>query len=264
MLYNRSMPNRIERTNRIVKILRERNGASIKELAREFDVSEMTIRRDLEQLQAANIISLVHGAAIYKSAPPDGPENDYYLLLEKAVNSPEKERIGKAAAQMVKPGDTIIIDIGTTTEPLARHIPQNFPITVVCYTSNVFFETSKKNVENLIMSGGYYHANTQFFEPPETANLIRHIRANRFFMSAAGVSKELGLTCVNQYEVRIKQACIDSSLQKILLADSKKFGQIRPAYFSPLEKVDMVITDKGISQDWVAVLEGMNIQVQIV
>jgi DeoR family deoxyribose operon repressor len=254
------MPNRVERIDKIAKILQKRNGASIKALSQELEVSEMTIRRDLEQLQLANIVSLVHGAAIYQNEP-GGQERDYHLILEKAVSSPEKERIGKAAAQLVSPGDIIIIDIGTTTEHLARHIPQNCSITVLCYTINVLFEIYKKNVEDLIMSGGYYHANTQLFESPETVNLIRQTRATKFFMSAAGVSRELGLTCVNQYETGVKRACIDSSLQKILLVDSKKFGQVRPAYFAPLDAVDMVITDKGISQEWIAVLEEMNIKV---
>ena len=186
------------------------------------------------------------------------------MILEKAVNNPEKERIGRAAARMLNHGDTIIIDIGTTTEHLARHIPQDYPIAVLCLTINILFEVYKKNVENLIMGGGYYHANTQLFESGETVNLVRQTRASKYFMSAAGVSREMGLTCINQYEVSIKQACIDSSLQKILLADSQKFSQVRPAYFAPLEKIDMVITDSGISPEWVKIMEDMGITIQVV
>lgn len=259
------MKRKLERTSKIVNILRVRNGASIRDIARELAVSEMTIRRDLEQLQYANIISLVHGAAIFKGIPQsDGKQFDYQLVLEKSINNPEKERIGKAASKLIEPGDTVIIDIGTTTEHLARHIPNEFSVTVVCFTINILFEMYKKNIKNLIMGGGYYHADTQLFESLESLNLIRQTRANKFFMSAAGISNELGLTCINQYEVGIKQASIDSSLRRILLADSKKFGQIRPAYFSPLEKIDMIITDKGISQDWIKIFEDRGIEVQAV
>jgi DeoR family deoxyribose operon repressor len=225
----------------------------------------MTIRRDLSQLQAANIVSLVHGAAIYRNdAQLDVQGNDYHLVLEKAVKNPEKEHIGKAAARLVKPGDTIIIDIGTTTEHLARYITPSCPITVLCFTINILFEIYKKNVDNLIMGGGYYHTNTQLFESQEAINLIHHIRANKYFMSAAGVSSELGLTCMNQYEIGIKQACIESSLQKILLVDSSKFDQIKPSYFASLEKINTVITDNGISPDWVKIMEDRGITVQIV
>jgi len=228
---------KIERTNRIAMLLRERNGVSINELSRELAVSEMTIRRDLAQMQQANIVSLMHGAAIYKGKDPSSEDfNNYHVILQKAINNPEKERIGKAAAQLVKPGDTIIIDIGTTTEYLAQNIPNNIPITVICFTANVLFEIHKKNVQNIIMGGGYYHPDTQLFESPEFVQLISKTRASKFFLSAAGVSVELGLTCINQYEVGVKQSCIASSLQKILLVDSSKFGQIRPAFFSSLSQ----------------------------
>jgi DeoR family deoxyribose operon repressor len=115
------MQPKIERLKQVVSILRERNGAAIKDLAGSLGVSEMTIRRDLERLRLDNIISLVHGAAIYNSSSSSsGPDADYHVAIEEAVSNPEKERIGKAAARMVSPGDTIIIDIGTTTEKHGR------------------------------------------------------------------------------------------------------------------------------------------------
>jgi DeoR family deoxyribose operon repressor len=225
-------------------------------------VSEMTIRRDLAQLRLDNMVSLVHGAAIFRPGQ-NGivQEEDYYLSLEKTVNNPEKERIGREAARLVEPGDTVIIDIGTTTELMAKHIPPVHPVTVLCFTVNALLELHKKKVENLIMGGGYYHAKTQFFESPETISLIQRTRASKYFLSAAGVSREMGLTCANQYEVNVKQACIASSLKKILLADSNKFDQIRPAYFASLNTLDTVITDSGISPQWVQFLEALSVKV---
>lgn len=259
------MQPKIERLKQVVSILRERNGAAIKDLAGNLGVSEMTIRRDLERLRLDNVISLVHGAAIYKSgSSPNGPDADYHVAIEEAVSNPEKERIGKAAARMVSPGDTIIIDIGTTTEMLAKHLLQNCPITVLCFTMNVLADLHRKNVDTLILGGGYYHASTQLFESAEAVSLVRRIRATKLFLSAAGVNRDMGLTTVNQYEVHIKQACIESSLKKILLVDSKKFDQVRPAYVAPLNAVDVVITDTGISPAWIRVLEEMGITVQVV
>ncbi|MDR0759006.1 MAG: hypothetical protein LBF74_02720 [Treponema sp.] len=120
---------------------------------------------------------------------------------------------------------------------------------------------SQKKVETLIMGGGYYHPNTQFFESAETIALIRRTRATKYFLSAAGVSRELGLTCANQYEVPVKQSCIASSLKKILLVDSQKFDRIRPAYFASLNVADTVITDCGVKPDWVHLMEDMAITV---
>jgi DeoR family deoxyribose operon repressor len=248
-----------------VEYLRERNGASIRELAGELKVSEMTVRRDLEQLELENIVSLVHGAAIFKTDPnAPGQQGDYHLALEETVNREEKGRIGRAAAGMVQNGDIIIIDIGTTTEYLARNLPLAPAITVLCFTMNTLTEVCKKKTENIVVGGGYYHANTQFFESEETISLIRRLRATKLFLSAAGVSRELGLTCANQYEVKVKQACIESSLKKILLAGSEKFDRIRPAFFAPLDRVDTVITDNGISRHWVKIMDDMGITSRIV
>jgi DeoR family deoxyribose operon repressor len=259
------MPKKLERTSRLVSILQDRNGASIKELAGELNVSEMTIRRDLAQLRMDKVISLVHGAAIFKSPGNGDPrEEDYHLSLEKTVSSQEKERIGREAALMVEPGDTIIVDISTTTEFMAKYIPPVHPVTALCFTMNALLELHKKKVETLIMGGGYYHPNTQLFESQETIALIQRTRATKYFLSAAGVSRELGLTCANQYEVHVKQSCIASSLKKILLADSKKFDQIRPAYFASLDVIDTVITDSGINPDWLHFMEDISIRVIVV
>jgi DeoR family deoxyribose operon repressor len=246
-----------------VDILRDKNGASIKELSLKLDVSEMTVRRDLEQLRQDNMVSLVHGAAIFK-AEPKATNDRYTLSLQKIANSGQKERIGKAAAQLVKPGDTIIIDIGTTTEMLAKSLGMDSSITVICFTMNALQEIHKKRVENLIMGGGYYHPDTQLFEAQETVNFLKRMRASKYFMSAAGISPELGLTCVNQYEVEIKQACINTSLEVILLADSAKFGRLKPAYFASLSDVDLIITDDGISAEWLKLLADLSIKVQVV
>jgi DeoR family deoxyribose operon repressor len=261
--YDKTVSQKIVRIQQLVDTLRDKNGASIKELSSELGVSEMTVRRDLEQLRQDNIISLVHGAAIFK-AEPKTTNDKYTLSLQKIANSEQKERIGKAAARLVNPGDTIMIDIGTTTEMLAKNLSVDSPITVICFTMNVLQEVYKKRVENLIMGGGYYHPDTQLFEAQETVSFLKQMRASKYFMSAAGINPELGLTCANQYEVGIKQACINSSLEVILLADSAKFGKLRPAYFASLKDVDLIITDDGLSEEWRGALADLSIKAQVV
>jgi DeoR family deoxyribose operon repressor len=259
----KNVPSKIDRIKQLISLLRDKNGASIKELSGALGVSEMTIRRDLDQLRQDNVISLVHGAAIFK-AEPKTTNDSYTLSLQKMANSDQKERIGKAAAHLVSPGDTIIIDIGTTTETLAKNLPVDSQITVICFTMNALKEVQKKRVETLIMGGGYYHPDTQLFEALETLSFLKRMRASKYFMSAAGVSLELGLTCANQYEVEIKQTCINSSFKKILLVDSTKFSKLRPAYFASLRDIDMIITDDGLSKDWLKILHDMSITVQVV
>lgn len=255
------MDKKAQRIMRLTQILRERNGASIKELALELNVSEMTVRRDLGLLGRDGIVSLVHGAAIYNSdANPGSLQRVYRVRHERTVDNLEKDKIGQAAAKLVRPGDTVILDIGTTTEKLARHIPMRAPIAVLCFTMNTLVEIQKREVERLLLGGGTYHPHTQLFESPETIELIRRTRATKLFLSAAGVSEAFGLTCINQYEVGIKRACIDSSLQKILMVSSGKFDQICPAYFASLDQVDTVITDSGLREEWRSLLRERDIE----
>lgn len=240
-----------ERLDQIIQILRERNGASIKQLAHRLGVTEMTIRRDLESLRINNIINLVHGAAIYNpNAENTTGDVDYPAMKECGIMDAEKSRIGKAAAKLVVPGDVIFVDTGTTTVQLIKYLPAGLPITLACFTMNALSAVQKKNVEHLVFVGGYYHYNTQMFESPEAIQMIQRMRATKAFISAAGIDKKLGLTCVHQYEVSTKQACVETAQQKILLADSSKFDTVTPAYFGELSQIDTIITDNGITQEW--------------
>lgn len=257
--------NKINRLNSIVLFLKENNGASIKELATAFDVSEMTIRRDLSFLEKKNKIKLVHGAAIFNNDDNISlGEEDYDLHNESAKQSLEKLKIGQFAASLVKPNDTIIIDTGTTTEQIAHYLPHDIPITVLCYNMNTLIAISNKPNINIIFAGGYYYKNTQLFQSPEGIRMIRRIRANKAFLSASGVSQKLGATCVEQIEVDTKVAAINSSLSKILVCDSSKFDKIGPSYFAQITDFDSIITDNNIPIDWIEYLQDTNIKLHTV
>ena len=257
--------NKIGRLNNIVLYLKEHNGASIKELATAFNVSEMTIRRDLTLLESNHVIKLVHGAAIFNSDDSVSfGEVDYDLLSESSKQSLEKLKIGQFAASLVEPNDTIILDTGTTTEQIAHYLPTNIPLTVLCYNMNTLMAISNKPNINIIFAGGYYYKNLQLFQSPEGIKMIRRIRANKAFISASGVSQKLGVTCVEQIEVDTKQAAISSSLSKILVFDSSKLDKIGPSYFAQITDFDAIITDNNIPEDWIEFLKTTNIKLYTV
>lgn len=256
-----TMDKKRDRIARIIDILQERNGASIKQLAQEFGVNEMTIRRDLHVLQQNGLVNIIHGAAIFNpSALLDGGKPKYNIFSGESVRGDEKDRIGKEASKYVEPGDVLFVDIGTTAAAMVRHLGIGMNITVACFAMNTLEEIQKKKVEKLILGGGYYHMDTQAFECEETLQLIGGIRASKAFISPAGISMELGMTCVNKYEERMKQAFLHNSIQKILLADSSKFGKVRPCYFGDLTNIDMVITDKDIGSEWMEYFDKNNIK----
>jgi DeoR family deoxyribose operon repressor len=151
---------------------------------------------------------------------------------------------------MIEPDDIIIIDTGSTTEYIAKYLPDDIPITVLCYTLNVLLEVFKKKNCRPIFSGGFFHDNTYMFESPEGVTLIKRSRVNKAFLSASGISHRLGVTCANYYELETKKAALQSSQSRYLVSDASKFGRVRSTYFAELTDFDAVITDKSLPSDY--------------
>ena len=176
----------------------------------------------------------------------------------------EKIKISRKAASLVEPNDIIVIDTGSTTENLPKFILENISLTVICYTLNNLFNIYENENWKLVFPGGYFHNNTLMFESPEGIEVIKRIRANKAFISAAGVSEKLGVTCVTSYEKETKQAVIESSDTKILLVDSSKFGKIKISHFAELTDFDIVITDSGISKECEEIIKNIGVKLYIV
>lgn len=238
---------------------------TIKELSEELGVSGMTVRRDLHELAKDGILKLIPGGAILQRESLPINQQEYALTMAKSRMTKEKIKICKKAASLIREEDTIIIDTGSTTEHLPGFIPQNMKLTIVCYSLNILLNVHnhQKNSQ-IIFPGGYFHENTLMFESSESISLIRRIRANKAFISAAGVENKLGVTCANFYEVGTKRAAIESSDVKILLVDSTKFDRVTIAHFANLEEFDIVITDTGIPEKYLNILAKLNIEYYIV
>lgn len=253
------------RINNMIDVIKSKNIISIKELTNLFSVSEMTIRRDLKVIEQNKIAYNKDGLLIYNPAHAVNKINGEYNLstaLEK--NDFEKMAIGKFAASLINENDIIIIDTGTTTEHIAQNLPENKNLTVLCYNINILMELRRKVGVQILFAGGYYHPNTQLFESFQGIQFIKSIRAHKVFISAAGVHKDLGLTCVESYEVPTKQAILKSALQKILVVDSSKFGIINSSYFCDLNDIDVIITDNKISEEWKSTIAQLGIKLYTV
>lgn len=259
------MNKKIQRTNKLIEILKEKNGASVKELANILNVSEMTIRRDLKLLNSNNIVTKVYGATIYNpSNNIDKIKSDYNLNNETFKFENEKNKIGKVAANLVKNNDVIIIDTGTTTEKLAKYLDNSIKLTALFYNINILDALRNKPNIKMIFSGGYFHPNTEMFESAEGISLIEKTRATKVFISASGIHETLGVTCSNSYEVPTKRAIINSSLEKILLLHSDKFGKVNSSYFADLSEFNTIITDSNLSEQWIDKIKSLNINLILV
>ncbi len=235
---------------------------NIRELTKKFDVSEMTIRRDLSLLANENLVDLIPGGAILKR--PRDNESRYLVTNEESVRTIEKLKIGQRAVSLIEPNETIILDIGTTTEYLAKYLREDAPITVLCYTLNTLVEVYKKKNCSIIFAGGYFHPQTMTFESAEGIELIRRTRADKAFVSAAGIHNELGVTTVYPHELQAKKAILSSAKSRILVVDSSKFGQTKSVYFADLSSFQTVITDTGIPEDYARFIRDLGVELLLV
>lgn len=243
----------------LLDTLRDSPVLTIKELANKFRVSEMTVRRDLDFLKENHLF--------YGQTPAGqaAPENEEYLYSSEQIRNYEnKEKIARFAANMIGEGDILILDSGTTTGVLSKYIPASLDLTVLCYNYQILSQLYSRDNLSLIFAGGYFHKKDLMFESAEGISLIKRIRANKMFVSASGIHEKLGMTCANNYEVVTKRAALESSLTKILLADSSKFGLVRPGYFARLEEIDVVITDEGLTAEWKDLITARGIPLHLV
>ncbi len=256
------------RVSQIMKLLSERGGSMmVRHLAQHLNVSEMTIRRDLDAMQADGLLERVHGKAQLNglvSGEFENIENDYALISEIQKNLDKKTRIGKFAASLIEENDVIILDNGSTTDQVAINIDGEKQLTVACFNLNIVEHLFRHKKIDLLLGGGFLHRSDKMFESAEGVSYLKGVRANKVFISASGVHEKLGLTCAHHYEVLGKQAIIETALKRILLVDSSKFGTIKTIYFAPLNDIDIIITDNGISDDWQEIIANRGIVLHIV
>lgn len=259
------MSKKEERLNRLIEILRKQNGATIKDLSQLLDVSEMTVRRDMDTLKAQNMILDIPGAAVLNTQHSYSEEEEAYQLSRATrSHAGEKERIGRFAASLIRLDDCIMIDNGSTVEYLADNIAKDTKMTIFTCNLNILNKICNNPNISIIFGGGYYHPDTTLFESSENITLIKNIRATKVFASAAGVHDKMGVTCMNNYELDIKQAIIQSGAEKILLVDSSKFGVIKPCFLTELDSFDRVITDSSLSSEWEEIIRQKGLKLDMV
>ncbi|MBR3020323.1 MAG: DeoR/GlpR transcriptional regulator [Clostridia bacterium] len=247
-----------ERLNNILSILKTVPGISIHHLAGMLSVSEMTIRRDVNELAAKEYVNLIQGVAILnKNKDGSAIAKEYSLSEEREIMKDAKSRIGALACTLIEDNDSILVDTGTTTEQIFTHLPANLALTIVCFNMNTLSACINREKTDIIFAGGFYHRNTQMFESVEGASLISRICINKYFCSAAGISQKGAVSCIEQHEILTKQRGLKAAHMRILLADSSKFGKIRPCMFASLSSFDVIITDTGISPEWLKLFDDM-------
>ena len=247
-LLERGYMTRDERVKQIQDYVRLHRSSTIQEVADMLGVSHMTVRRDLATLGESDPLRVIRGGVIYRNE--ESERTDRYSITEaKHAMHSEKLRIASKAVSLIEANDIIIIDAGSTGEMIASLLPEDIPLTVICYALNIASVVSRKKNCSLIVSGGYYHQSSMVLESHEGLQLLKQNRANKTFITASGVNISLGVTCSNFFERSTKQAALQSSSTRILVSDSSKFGLVRTGHYADISDFDIIITDTGLRQD---------------
>jgi DeoR family transcriptional regulator, deoxyribose operon repressor len=224
------------RLARLQKLIEARGTVPLKEAAALLDVSTMTVRRDLAGGEAP-LACL--GAHIVGSQPAAAAK--YSLESERDQHASGKMLACRRAAELVRDGDSLFIDCGTTLPHLAEALPPGIALAVVCYSLNVASILARRPNTQLMVLGGLYHAPAATFYSEEGVQYLRRLGVDKAFISAAGVHAERGASCANFNEVPIKQAAIASAAESFLIVDESKLGRLKPAFFGPLDAFARII-----------------------
>ncbi|MDB5294847.1 MAG: transcriptional regulator, DeoR family [Phycisphaerales bacterium] len=240
----------IDRQNRLKSLLAARGTATLDALASELQVSQSTVRRDVELLEQAGLVERTHGGVVWAGERPTAAVasgRPYAFDQRTEYRADEKVRIARAAATLVRPGQTVLVDGGTTTYYLARELVGR-PMQLVTNSlpiGNLF--VNDDNVE-LILTGGLVYPRYGVLLGPHVEAFLGTVHASTLFLSCAGV-RDGAVYNQNLLLVQAEQQMMRQVQQVVLLADSTKFGQQALAKLCDLSQVHVVVTDAGIDPE---------------
>jgi DeoR/GlpR family transcriptional regulator of sugar metabolism len=233
-----------------------RSGRShVAELAEEFGVSDMTVRRDLRDLEREGKLTRVHGGAVGVTAERPFAE----IAVERFE---EKDAIGAAAAQMIEDGQTVILDVGTTTLQLARHLHER-ELTVITSNLAIYEELLPESSIELVLLGGVVRRNYRSLVGMITEDALRELRADIAFLGASGVEGDLGVVDTTMVEVPIKRAMMAAAGRSILLVDAAKFEMRGVVRVCGADDLDALVSDKALAMRTRTDLERAGVEVVI-
>lgn len=233
----------------ILDILDESGRASIGHLRDRLGVSSVTVREDLKYLEDMGRLVRTRGGAF---AMP-GQRREMPLELTSQTNTREKELIGRAAASRLKNGQTVIIDVGSTTTELARALPPDLTdVVVITNALNIALLLENRPGISVVVTGGTLRPLQHSLVAPLGTVLLEKLNADVAFIGCNGVDAARGFTNTNLAEAEIKQAMIATARETVFLADHSKLGQVASAFVAEFGQADLLITDEGASEQIIA------------
>jgi len=246
-----------EREQMILQLLGE-TGKTITELSLGIGVSEATVRRDLDSLDAQGKVTRVHGGAVRAQFPRTEP-----VFSQKAsLHAVEKEDIARHAAGMVCDHETIYLDGGSTVQAMAKHLSGRRSLTIVTNSLTAVFELLD-SPHKVIITGGELRSISRTLVGPLTARIIGSLHIDKAFMGTIGLTADEGASTTDPNEAFTKETAMSRADKVVLLADSSKVGVPSFSRSGTLEDIDILVTDRGISKTHRKALEEKGIEIAI-
>lgn len=249
-----------ERHQIILNKIKDEGKVSVPDLCKSLDVSSVTIRKDLKQLEDRNLLFRVHGGATLNNPyTMDRPVNE-----KEKLQTFEKSNIGREAASLIQSNDSIIIASGTTVLSLARQIQSKESLTVITSAIQVAEVLVNNPQVEVLMLGGILRKSSSSAMGAYAENMLKDFFCSKLFLGVDGIDLDFGITTTNMMEAHLNRQMIHVSNKTIILADSSKFGKRGFGKICDIEEIDQIITDDGISPHLVDSLEAKGIKVTIV
>ena len=249
-----------ERRRAILELINREGRVLVNELAKGFNTSQVTIRKDLEILHADGLLHRTHGGALPSR---EGALADPTLREKEKLHRKEKLRIAEVAASMVNEGQVVILDSGTTTTAIARALRSFHNLTVVTNAVNIVSELSGTDVE-VIVTGGALRKNSFSLVGPIAEETLSKLSADILFLGVDGFDVNYGLSTPNLLEAKVNRVMVEVSKSTVAVCDSSKFGRRSLALIAPTIAMQHVITDHGIPKPELKTLRKAGVDVKLV
>lgn len=240
----------VARRRQIVEIVRSRKSVMVRDLARQLKVTEETIRRDLEHLEADSKLLRSHGGAVL----PEARDGELHFTERQTRNIKEKRSIAAEAVSRVMEGDTLMLDPSSTVLEMAKLMP-DLRVTVITNSLQVQMELAKRRQMTVISLGGTLAERSLSTQGPQAERGLEHYHASKMFFSCKGVDEQGVVSESSELMARMKQAMFLRADKKFLLADHSKFWVKSLTATAQVEDVDEIITDSAIESDVLKTLQ---------
>jgi DeoR family transcriptional regulator of aga operon len=250
-----------ERRRLIRALIDTQSQSSVADLARRFKVSEVTIRSDLAALADIGALVRVHGGAL-----PPGEGDELPITVKQTLYHAEKVRIATAAAGLIRDGETVILDSGTTTAEIARQIRglKFRTLNVITNALNIAVLLANAHHVNLIIPGGVLRRKSWSLSGPSAERALGDLQADRLFLGVDSLDPEVGLMTPYVLEARLNAMMIHIARQTVAVTDSSKLFRRNLSVIAPVEQVHLLITDRVAAPDAVAAIRARGVEVRLV